>query len=86
MLTFAVKQQRWIGCYDGLQVWMSDETFQRYVRKHLADKGITDPTREQHAQAEVACRVISYWYGNLDTQHVHMLQLDDPPPDKEPIQ
>jgi len=64
---------RWYGANaeDTLRIWMSDETFQRYVATYLEGHFIAHATPEQQQAAAAHCARLSYWRGCYD-RHVHI--------------
>jgi hypothetical protein len=57
---------------DTLRIWMSDETFQRYVAAYLEGHFLSHPTPEHHQAAVTHCACLSYWRGCHDP-NVHII-------------
>jgi|GEM_PF-4895328 len=65
---------RWYGANadDTLRIWMSDDTFQRYVTGYIGGRFIISPTPEQLQAAVAHCARLSYWRGCRD-RDVHYI-------------
>jgi hypothetical protein len=59
---------------DTLRIWMSDDTFQRYVTAYIGRHFSISPTPEQHQAAVAYCARLRYWRGCRDCDvHITML-------------
>ncbi|MBV9689513.1 MAG: hypothetical protein JO202_07360 [Ktedonobacteraceae bacterium] len=72
---------RWYGANadDTLRIWMSDDTFQRYVTAYIGGRFIISPTPEQQHAAVAHCARLCYWRGCRDCDvHITVVGAANP--------
>lgn len=62
-LTYHPATDRWSGEDSTMSLWMSDATFQIYVRAYCDGTYGTWPTSQQQQVATWHCQRMAYWHG-----------------------